>query len=99
MKGLTTVNQQPDTVCVCMFADGHEENYMLDLSQKKWLKRKQNQIQHPKTSSKEVIEKVSEQLLCSVCQKEYSKPRVLPCLHNDYVYVSDTGNRRVQVFK
>ena len=32
-------------------------------------------------AAKKAMEKLSAQLSCSVCLKEYSRPRVLPCLH------------------
>ena len=62
---------------------------MLDLSQNifKMAEKKTEPNSAPKNTcktenvSKEVLEKLSEQLLCSVCMKEYTKPRVLPCLH------------------
>ena len=34
-----------------------------------------------KETTEQAIKKVSDQLVCSVCQEEYSRPRVLPCLH------------------
>ena len=34
-----------------------------------------------KETAEQAIKKVSDQLVCSVCQEEYSRPRVLPCLH------------------
>ena len=33
------------------------------------------------TAAKEAMEKLSNQLSCSVCLEEYHRPRVLPCLH------------------
>ena len=33
------------------------------------------------TAAKEAMEKLSNQLSCSVCLEEYRRPRVLPCLH------------------
>ena len=32
-------------------------------------------------ATKQALEKLSDQLSCSECEKEYRKPRVLPCLH------------------
>ena len=34
-----------------------------------------------KETTDSAIKKVSDQLVCSVCREEYSRPRVLPCLH------------------
>ena len=35
----------------------------------------------PENPAKKALEKLSDQLSCSVCLEEYRRPRVLPCLH------------------
>ncbi|CAI8036605.1 Tripartite motif-containing protein 2, partial [Geodia barretti] len=35
----------------------------------------------PGNPAQQVLEKLSNQLSCSVCLEEYRRPRVLPCLH------------------
>ena len=45
------------------------------------LKAKMSAIQKAKNAADQAMEKLSDQLSCSVCLEEYRRPRVLPCLH------------------
>ena len=45
------------------------------------LKAKTSAVQKAKNAADQAMEKLSDQLSCSVCLEEYRKPRVLPCLH------------------
>ena len=44
-------------------------------------KTKTSAIQKAKNAADQAMEKLSDQLSCSVCLEEYRRPRVLPCLH------------------
>ena len=45
------------------------------------LKAKTSAVQKAKNAADQAMEKLSDQLSCSVCLEEYRRPRVLPCLH------------------
>ena len=55
--------------------DSFAHNIALSLTRSKTAMHKVN------TAAKEAMEKLSNQLSCSVCLEEYRRPRVLPCLH------------------
>ena len=42
---------------------------------------KTSAVQKAKNAADQAMEKLSDQLSCSVCLEEYRRPRVLPCLH------------------
>ena len=44
-------------------------------------KSKAMTTQVSKSAAEEALEKLANQLTCSVCREEYTRPRVLPCLH------------------
>ena len=76
VKKLLYIYRHYDKVFEVVFAVA---DYCSELMATHKLKAMATQVS--KSAAEEALEKLANQLTCSVCLEEYTRPRVLPCLH------------------